>query len=261
LASCLCLAAAIALVLPLFAKGLGIRTLKALGAYHEVTVGRIKLDSVNIVSAGILLSALYSTFCLGGILASFKKTVSFEIFFFSFWVLSLGLESLRFLIVQFAALGEPSAWSILVTRIVIGGRIMGLLSFFVAGLYAAGFRNDKLGSAIGLLAVAAWALAYVMPIDTGVYETVMLMRPGYAGLAMALSAAVGLVTVANFFYAAVATGEASYRTVAFGAAAALIGQQLVVSQWNPIMMAVGAALLVFGSWLFVSRLHAYYLWQ
>lgn len=262
-AAALCLAVALFLSVPVFARAEGVASFKALGggAYRELSLGRLKLDSVSTSSAGILLASLYSLLCLGFILATFRKTVSSEIFFFSFWVLSFGMESLRFLIVHFAAIGAPVGWSIAATRVILGSRIVGLLSFFAAGLHAAGFRNDKLGSAIGVIVVAGWALAYVMPIDTGSYLPVLMLRPGYAMLSMIVAAIAGLVIVANLIYASFSSGERSYRIAALGAAAALAGQRLLVAEWQPLAIASGAALLVFGSWLFISRLHAYYLWQ
>ena len=69
------------------------------------------------------------------------------------------------------------------------------------------------------------------------------------------------VTVADYLYAARSTGEASYRVVALGTAILLVGHRLLTTEWNPLGMIAGFALLVAGSWLFVSRLHAYYLWQ
>jgi hypothetical protein len=67
--------------------------------------------------------------------------------------------------------------------------------------------------------------------------------------------------LANFLYAAQSTGEASYRLVALGEAIHFAGQRLLVTQWHPFAIILGFVLLVAGSWLFVSRLHSYYLWQ
>jgi len=70
-----------------------------------------------------------------------------------------------------------------------------------------------------------------------------------------------MLTVANFLYAVRSTGEPSYKLVALGCAAFLIGRQILVSQLNPFAIIAGFALLVTGSWLFISKLHSYYLWQ
>ena len=261
LAACACLVTAIALAIPVFAARGVPKLLKAAGAYQGLSLFGIKLDSCRAAASGVLLAALFSTLCLGYILTSFRKTVSSEIFFFAFWVLSLSIEVGRLFIYRFAVSISPLFWTIVASKVVLGGRIVGLLSFFAAGLYAAGFRNEKLGSAVALFTAAGWAIAYSMPIDSGVYEPILLMKLGYAGLSTVLAVIAGIAIVANFVYASFSTGEASYRAAAIGAALALLGQRLLVSQWHPIALALGAALLVLGSWLFVSRLHAYYLWQ
>jgi hypothetical protein len=100
-----------------------------------------------------------------------------------------------------------------------------------------------------------------MPIDTGVYLPILMLKPGYMALTKIVAGIAALVIVANLVYASHSSGERSYRIAALGAAAALAGQFLLVSQWQPLSLALGAALLALGSWLFISRLHAYYLWQ
>jgi hypothetical protein len=247
--------------MPIFAKPTGLSALVGADAYREIRIFRLEFDSVRASAFAVLLAALYSTLCLAFVLASFRKTVSSEIFFFSFWVLSLALEAGRLLIFRFSAEGAPLSWTILATRVVLGARIVGLLAFFAAGLYAAGFRDEKLGTAVGFILVAGWAIAGAMPIDTGNYEPVLMLRPGYRDMATALAVMAGLGTVLNLFHASFVSGEKAWRVASVGAALAFAGQFLVESQWHPAAIAVGAALLGVGSWLFVSRLHAYYLWQ
>ena len=78
---------------------------------------------------------------------------------------------------------------------------------------------------------------------------------------IALAAVLALATVLDFFYASFSSGEQSYRVVALGSGLALAGQGLVLAMWQPFALLAGLALLALGSWLLVSRLHAYYLWQ
>jgi hypothetical protein len=260
-AACLCLAAACALGLPLFDGKADFKALKDSGAFQQVKVLGLGLDSARVSAAAIIAASLYATLCLAFILASFRKTVSSEIFFFAFWALSLGLEAGRLLVFSFAAAGMPMAWSVAAMRVVLGGRICGLLSFFAAGLHAAGFRNEKLGSAVAVIFVAGWALAYAMPVDTGVYEATLALRPGFRLLGFSLAAVAALATVANFLYASFRTGEKSYRMVSLGAGLALAGEALLLTLWHPAFLLAGLALLILGSWLVISRLHAYYLWQ
>ena len=261
LVACAALVASFVLGLPLLSPKADFSSLEASGAYHVGSFLGLAVDSARISDLGIMAIALYSCLCLAFILGTFRKTVSSEIFFFSFWVLSLGFEVLRLVVFHSVSGGYPVSNSMLATRLVVGMRITGLLSFFAAGLYAAGFRNEKLGSSLAVIFLAAWTLAYSMPMDTGALEQGFMLRPGYRGLAVALAVVLGVATIANFFYASFTTGEASYRVVALGAGLALAGEGLVLVSWLPLAVGAGVVLLMAGSWLLVSRLHAYYLWQ
>jgi len=235
--------------------------LERAGAVGTFKLGTLSISSHALASAGIGLCSLFAALCLGYILYSFRKTVSTEIFFYSFWALSVGLEVSRLLVFDIAASGGSVYWQIMVTKLLLFSRYVGYLSLLASGLYAAGFRSEKLGSmAIGIVAISL-GLAIAMPINTGAYATTLELRSGYRELSWVLAGLVGLVTFANFLYAAQSTGEASYRLVALGEAIFFTGHCLLISQWNPFMVILGFAGLVAGSWLFVSRLHTYYLWQ
>jgi hypothetical protein len=230
----------------------------ALGSFH---FGSMTLSSHYLAAAGVGLCSLFAALGLGFILYSFRKTVSAEIYFYSFWVLSVGLEVLRLAVFDLAAGGGSAYWQIIATKILLFARYEGYLSLFASGLYAAGFRNEKLGTVAAIILAVSLGLAMAMPINTGSFAKTLELRAGYVELNTGLVLIVALVTVANYFYAAHLSGEASYRLVALGAAIFLVGHRLLTTQWNPFAMIAGFVLLVAGSWLFVSRLHAYYLWQ
>ena len=261
LASCSCLAAYPALVLE-FSKGdrspSFLDKVGALGSFH---LGSLVLPSHHLAAGGIGLCALYSALVLGYILYSFRKTVSAEIYFFSFWVLSVGLEVLRLSVFDLAAGGGSVYWQIAATKALLFARYAGYLSLFASGLYAAGFRNEKLGTVVAIVLAISLGLATAMPVNTGSFAATLELRAGYVEINSILILAVAVVTVADYLYAAHTTGEASYRLVALGAVILLVGHRLLTTQWNPFAMIGGFILLVAGSWLFVSRLHAYYLWQ
>ncbi len=254
-------AGAVLLSLPILAAKGGPGFLKAAGAFKVASILGLRVSSPASSAAAVLVLCLFSALCLGYILLSFRKTVSPEIFFFSFWVLSLACESGRLLVFRFASGAYPEPWIILAARVVYGARILGLLCFFAAGLHAASFRNEKLGSALGVIFVAGFSLAQAIPFDTGSYEASLMLRSGYASLSLGLAVLAGLGVVANLFYASFSSGEKSYRIVSLGACSALVGQLLLLASWYPPTLALGTLLLVLGSWLFISRLHAYYLWQ
>lgn len=224
-------------------------------------LGSLVLPSFRLAAIGLGLCSLFSALALGFILYSFRKTVSSEVFFFAFWVLSVGLEVLRLVIFDLAATGASAYWQAFVAKALLFSRYGGCFSLFVSGLYAAGFRNEKLGSIAAMVLVLALALAVTMPINTGSYAPTLELRPGYEDLNTGFFFIIAIVTVINFLYATRATGEKSYRLIALASAIFMLGYWLLVSRWGPFSLILGFVLLVSGSWLFVSKLHSYYLWQ
>lgn len=259
--ACLVFLAGLFLSLPIFQGRVDTELLKASGSFFREKIFALSVDSARTTAAAALFSGLYSVLCLGYILRSFRKTVSSEIFFFAFWALSIGLEALRPLAFRLASQGAPASLILVSTRLVLAGRAMGLLAFFCASLYAVGFHNEKLGSAAFVVVLLGCALAVIIPLNTGVYQTNLIVRPGYRGYTSLLAGIAGLAILADFIYASFSSGEAPYRIVALGSASALLGQALLITQWQPFALFLGFGLLALGSWLVVSRLHAYYLWQ
>ena len=261
LAACACLAAFVPLFLFIPKVGVSPAFLEGAGALKVFSLGSMKIPSHYFAGAGVGLCALYAALALALILFSFRKTASTEVFFFAFWVLSVGFEVSRLGAFALAAGGGTTYMQVAGARALLFTRYAGYLALFTSGLYASGFRNEKLGAVLSVVLVVALGLALAMPINTGSFAPTLEIRAGYAQLNATLMVIIGLVTVANFFYAAAYKGERAYRLVALGAAALIVGYRLLVSQWHPALMLTGFALIVAGSWLFVSRLHAYYLWQ
>jgi hypothetical protein len=261
LTSCACLLAFFPLCVQLSQGEKSPGFLAKAGALGAFRLGGTLFSSHYLAAAGIGLCAIYSALVLGYILYSFRKTVSPEIYFFAFWVLSVGLEVLRLSVFDMATGGLSVYWQIAATKALLFARYAGYLSLFASGLYAAGFRNEKLGMVAAVILAISFALATAMPVNTGSYAATLELRAGYVEINSILVLAVAVVTVADYLYAAHSTGERAYRVVALGAAVFLVGHRLLTTQWNPIWMLAGFLLLVAGSWLYVSRLHAYYLWQ
>jgi hypothetical protein len=230
----------------------------ALGSYR---LGEISIPSHRLAAVGIGLCCLYATLTLGFIVYSFRQTVSSEIYFFAFWVLSVGLEALRLGIFDVALGGLPVYWQIALSKALLFARYAGSLSLFVSGLYAVGFHSEKLGVVAAIVLAVSLGLSIAIPINTGAYSPVLELKAGYSGLNEVLMGLIGLIAIANFVYAASSSGEFAYRLVALGSALFLAGRWILTTRWDPIAMIGGFVLLVIGSWLFVSRLHTYYLWQ
>lgn len=210
---------------------------------------------------GALLAALMGVGLLVSILSTFRKTTSAEIFFFGFWALSLALEVGRVFVF---ALGSKAAADHTIanaSRLVMTGRYLGDLALLLSGLFAVGLRSEQPGSfAVGLVAIGA-AFASAVPLDTGVYEASLILRPGYRGIDQAIGLLAAFITLANYLRAGRVTGEKGYLVAGFGVLLAMVGRVALEVSWHPFPILGGGILIGIGSFLLISRLHAYYLWQ
>ncbi len=230
-------------------------------AYDLFRLGNIAIPSFTLAAIGAGLPALVSVLTLSFILASFRKTVSAEIFFFSFWVASLSFEVLRLAIYVMAARDFPDSFQLAATKVLLGARYAGTLSIFMSGVYAAGLRNEKHGGNILVILAASVGLAVMMPIDAGTYLHTLELKPGYRSLDTWFFYLLGFMSVLNYLGSIHVRGEKSFGYIALACAASIAGARFLASSWNPWLVASGFILACAGSWLFVSRLHEYYLWQ
>ena len=255
------LATGIILAFPLFLGEVDMAVFEPFGGNARVLFLGLTFSVSETAVVGLIVTCLLSAAGLLLVLSFFRKTVSSEVFFFSFWLLSIGFEVGRLLVFRLAAGGASMPWIMLATRFVLASRYVGYLSLFAAGLYASGFHNEKLGSVIFMIIAIGGALAAAMPLNTGVYDSSFLLKAGYGGISASLFWLAGGMTALNFLYAARQTREKSYRVAALGVVAFVLGRRLMLMAYNPLATLLGALLLAVGTWLFVSRLHAYYLWQ
>lgn len=254
-------AAGLAFSLPILAGETDSSFLSPSGALFEGRILGFRFASASGALSGALLSGFVATALLAGVLAVFRKTSSAEIFFFSFWALSLALECGRVAVFRLAAGTATDASIEYASRVVLAGRYIGSLALFASGLFAVGLRSEQPGSfAVALVAIGG-AFAVAVPLDTGVYLGTLVLRPGYPWIDVALAALAAVVTLANYLRAAAVTGERGYVQAGLGLLVAVIGRQVLESAWNPLLILPGAALVGFGSWILIRRLHAYYLWQ
>lgn len=220
----------------------------------------LKLPSQILSAADCLFLAGFAVVMGGAILRSFRKTVSPEIFFFSFWLTSLSFEPLRLLHFLLALGGESDVLLGVLDKFCLGVRVFGYLCLFVSGLLAAGMRNDRPFSVVLLTAGISVFLAVSLPVDTGMWTKNLLFRQGYGGLVAGFSAVIILITVANYLVAVRIRGDKAYYAIAAGLAALAIGAYILAQDYAPAPSLAAAGFVIAGGALYVRRLHAFYLW-
>ncbi len=237
----------------LMADGALTRAADALGVGPSVLV-------TWIASAGAACAA--SLLVLGTMSFAYRKTVSAELFFLSLWAFSLSFEALRGLTVQGALNGVPATFHAAVTRVVVIARFFGLFALFCAGLYASGYRNDRIGSVVLVALLAAVGIGAGIPLDSADLSTLpLLQRPAFGSLRALFESVIALITVADFAYAWLWRGERAYRLPAPGSALALGGSWLLRVAPDPALAALAFVAVCAGAFLVLKPVHEYYLWQ
>ncbi len=208
-----------------------------------------------------VLCAVYGICVLFLLSFRYSRTVSMELFFFAFWALALAAEPLRLESLRGAVFGASFPERNIITRAIVSARFLGVFSLFAGSLYAVGFDSEKQETSISVVLLCSLALGTGLPVNTGSFGPDLLQRIGYGALQDFLSGACFLGACADYLLAVRVTGEKGYRAAALGCALTFLGGFLLRRSASMASVLAGAALLAFGTWFFIRKIHAYYLWQ
>ncbi|HUX20823.1 MAG TPA: hypothetical protein VMW69_06260 [Spirochaetia bacterium] len=199
----------------------------------------------------------------GGLLlhSFFRKTVSSEMFFFVFFVLSLSIEAARGAQLVIIAQNAPSYYEIVVTRAVYFGRFFGVFCLFTAGLFATGINYQRFEIVLGITLLLAFTLSFSIPVSSESPLDTLVNRLGSRSQLLAVFFALEAFSVLNFALAAFLKRNVDYIWMALGLLLVMAGKDLLFFLVSPAPDAVGALLLVGGTVLFGHRTHIVYLWS
>jgi hypothetical protein len=257
--------ASVVLLAATFAKAAFSPRLDPLGEYSTMIdhadFGWVKVSSVPVAFVGTSVVCLGAAAALIVIARGFKRTVSLEIFFFAFWLASCSFEALRAVAYLVAVEGGSPVIVEGLTRALFFGRAFGAMALFVSSLYAAGFRNEKLGSALFVMFLLALGVATGTPINSGYYSPALFAEIGFGSLLIGAFGLLVLGTALDYVVAGFTKKENAYFEAAAAACAGIVGVTVACNAIHPIagILALGAA--SWGSVRFLARMHSYYLWQ
>ena len=228
-------------------------------ATHDLFGFRIPSLGYSLINA--LLLAAYSVCVSFFILKTFQKTVSPEIFFFVFWLCSLSFEAIRPLHLFMAVQGASDSSLSILDRLYMGSKFLGLITIFISGLYAAGMRNEKQFSIIAVCVGISAALSSIMPVNTGIWAANLMFKLGYGRLVDGFSVAILLITIANYLIAVRVRGDKAYYYIAAGAALIVAGALVASRGASPLASLISLAAMAAGGFVYIYKLHSFYLWQ
>jgi len=190
----------------------------------------------------------------------FRRTTAPELFFLMLFLASLSLETWRAANLLFHLLPLPAAVAAAATRAVLFGRFFGLGCLLASSLYASGLKYSHYPVAAGALALLAFTLAAVLPVDSTALAPSFLYLLGDPQGFRTIRAALAVLTVASFLAAGLIRRSPRFAVAAAGAALLLAGRELAGYGASPAAAAAGILALVAGTVLFVRQIVVFYLW-
>jgi hypothetical protein len=231
------------------------------GIYKVYKVFGFRLPSQMLSAFDSICLAAFAVVASGSILRSFRKTVSAEIFCFSFWLATLSFEPLRVLHFVLALNGETDSLLGAFDKLYLGIKIFGYICLFISGLYAAGMRSERQFSIVLVAAAASGFLAMALPINTGIWTGNLMFKAGYGSLITGFTTVVILITIVDYLIAVRARGDRAFYYIAAGMAAVSVGAFFLCRDVSPAMSVASLLALAGGGILSINRLHSFYLWQ
>jgi hypothetical protein len=209
--------------------------------------------------AGMACVLVFAALANLGVRTLYRRTDSAELLFLMLFCLSLCPEAWRLGNLIFPALGLSQYFTVVITRLVLFSRFFGLLCLLVASLYAVGMKYVQYPVLIGGMAVLAFSLAGVLPLDTSLYEPTFLYklgdRQGYLFVRLILA----LLIVVNFVAAARVRRSRRFAVAAVAAFLLFAGRELLQYGIAPLPIVLGAAALIAGFVVFVRQIVVFYL--
>jgi hypothetical protein len=209
--------------------------------------------------SGILAVSGLGVACGPVVSRLFRRTSAPELLFLMLFLASLSLEVWRAANLLFHLLPVPAAMAAAATRAVLFGRLFGLCCLLASSLYSAGLTYPHYPAAAGALALLAFSLAAVQPVDVMTLTPSFLYALGDPQGYQAIGAALAALVVASFLAGALIRRSARFAAVAAAAALLLGGRALAGYGACPAAMAAGVLALAGGTWLFARQVATYYL--
>ena len=211
----------------------------------------------------VLISILAFPFLSLGFLIfvyfTFKKTHAIEISFFAMFTLCISFESIRlvFPLYNFSNIVLDSIANL--SRLVYFFRLAGIMSIFMAGIFANKIITRKISSVF--LFFISFLICLSMPINNFYISRYFLsdIKAGHSYIYLFLIAA--LLACVNYFFVYITKNIKEYLFAAISLTGALIGYAILLYTSSYTLLSIGLALFILGNLSFIKYIHSYHIWQ
>ena len=213
----------------------------------------------------VLISILAFPFLSLGFLIfvyfTFKKTHAIEISFFAMFTLCISFESIRlvFPLYNFSNIVLDSIANL--SRLVYFFRLAGIMSIFMAGIFAIKIITRKISSVFFFLFFISFLICLSMPINNFYISRYFLsdIKAGHSYIYLFLIAA--LLACVNYFFVYITKNIKEYLFAAISLTGALIGYAVLLYTSSYTLLGIGLALFILGNLSFIKYIHSYHIWQ
>jgi hypothetical protein len=251
--------AAVFVVIPVYPEAVSEAARRSTGIFQGF-LEKLGPSAPYVPFVSMLGAVLYSLTSITLIYFLFEKTQSQEILFFSLFVVSMAVESIRIVIPLKVVYDFPALYCVMAARILVFSRYFGLFSLLASGICAAGLEMQKQRNAIVVILLTALAIASGVPVDGLSWDSSLTMLTGYTTMFAIVEGGLVFFTVVSFFIAAYNRSSRDYVFIGIGTLLAFAGRNILLyaDAWLSPLPAL--MILAAGTWFFCTRLHQIYLW-
>lgn len=215
---------------------------------QRMLIDQIIILTVFIAGAGSLL------------IASFRKSVSPEIFFYAIFLFSISFESLRIFILQFMLLDYPASFEMVFSKILYGTRAFSVFSLFSASLFCTGFESRRMAGILAVILFVSVFFGLNVILLTNNTSRYFIISPGHHREIYFFFIIILVFSLINYLFAIYKTGLKDHLLLGLATLVSAAGCIIIFFPASIIMFLAGILAITLGTVLYSVKIHSLYLW-
>ena len=192
---------------------------------------------------------------------TFKKTHAMEISFFAMFIFCMSFESIRliFPLYNFSNIVLETIANL--SRLVYFFRLSGIMSLFMAGIFANKVITRKIMSVFFFIFFISFLICLSMPINNFYINRYFIsdIKAGHSYIYLFLTAAI--LACVNYFFVYLTKNIKEYLFAAISLMGTLIGYFILLYNSSYLLLSIGFTIFILSTIFFIKNVHNYHLWQ
>ncbi len=210
------------------------------------------------VAASIFVFMIYVFISFLYINIEFEKTQSTELIYFAVFLIACSMESVRLAFPLMNLWTGAALPALVFSRTVIQGRLLAPLAILFATVFNGSENRQYIGQNIIVLTVITLSLAMFAPLNTNVVLADCRLQIGYALLFRTVQYLIAAMSIIAYVIKSLAFGAPEKFPLSL--LLLISGYLALCSATNYLVLALGGAALLSGTFIYLKNLHTKYLW-